>query len=70
MCIYIYDSGFLIINLGGPLDTHASAGIGFIVSPNSRYVVKEYKKHSNIIAYLDLRVRGDKAVLISAYAPQ
>ena len=68
--IYIYDGGFLIINSGGPLDTHESAGVVFIVPQNSRYFVKGYREHSNRITSLDLLVRGGKAALISAYAPQ
>ena len=64
----MYDGEFLIINSGGPLDTHEFAGVGFIVSQHIRYFVKGYRKHSNRTASLDLRVRGGKAVLIAAYA--
>ena len=60
---------FSLSNPGGLLDTHESAGVGFIVSLNSKYFVKGYREHSNRIASLNLRVRGGKVVLISAYAP-
>ena len=66
---YVSDSGFLIINSGGLFDAPDHAGVGFIVSPRSRSFVIGFRKHSNRIASIDLRIQGGKAVLFSAYAP-
>ena len=61
--------GYHVILSGGTDEAREHAGVGFIVAPWAWRHMISYKKISNRMAVLELKVRGGSATLVSAYAP-
>ena len=61
--------GYFVILSGSNGSGKERAGVGFIIAPSLRTAIVSFRQENDRMAALKLRVRGGKAVFVSAYAP-
>ena len=63
------EQGYTVILSGADVDSRSWAGVGFIIAPRCRHMVKSYKQVSDRLCTLRMKVVGGILGLVTAYAP-